>query len=126
MNAIISIKPCYSKLIINGAKFVELRKQPFKRDIEKFYIYSTSPEKKIVAYFTTKKIVIGKIDDIWNTYGKLANISKTDYMKYFAGKEKAVAIIIDKVTKLEPVIDPYIKIRSFKAPQSYRYIDIDI
>lgn len=126
MNAILSIKPHYSADILREIKRVEFRKQPFKRIVDKFYIYSTLPEKKIIAYFTTEKIVIGKVDDIWDAYGKMANLSKTDYAKYFAGKENAVAIVIKKVTKIEPAIDPYTKIPSFTAPQSYQYIDFDI
>nr|WP_129732328.1 ASCH domain-containing protein [Parabacteroides goldsteinii] len=126
MNAILSIKPHYSADILCGIKRVEFRKQPFKRNVDKFYIYSTSPEKKIIGYFTTENIVKGKTEDIWNTYGKMANLSKADYMKYFEGKDNAVAIVIKKVILIEPAIDPYSKIPSFTAPQSYRYYDFDI
>ncbi len=126
MNAILSIKPFYVAQILRGEKYIEFRKQPFKQKIVKYYIYSTSPQKVIVAYFTAKGIVVGTAEDIWDTYGKQGAISKNDYYKYFAGKKNAVAIIIDKVVKIKPVVDPYRKIQSFTAPQSYRYINVDI
>jgi predicted transcriptional regulator len=53
MNVLLSIKPKYVKAILNGTKKYELRKSAFrcKEDIERVYIYATSPVKKIVGIY---------------------------------------------------------------------------
>ena len=57
MDVLLSIKPKYVKSIIEGEKRYEFRKTIFKnREINRIYIYSSSPVKKIVASF-----VIGTI-----------------------------------------------------------------
>ena len=42
MNVILSIKPCFCKLIFEGVKRYEYRKRVFKRnDVNKVYVYAT-------------------------------------------------------------------------------------
>lgn len=55
-NILISIQPQYVNKIIAKTKKVEFRKKFTSRNIDKVYIYSSSPQKKIVAYFKIQKI----------------------------------------------------------------------
>jgi len=52
MNVLLSIKPKYVDLILNGEKKYEFRRKIFRNETNKVYVYCTSPVKKIVAYFT--------------------------------------------------------------------------
>ena len=50
MNVLLSVKPKYANEIISGRKKYEFRKLIFKREnIEKVYIYSSSPVKKVIG-----------------------------------------------------------------------------
>jgi len=55
MNAILSIKPQYANAILKKEKTVEFRKKVFKNEVDRVYIYSSSPVKRIVGYFTIDK-----------------------------------------------------------------------
>ena len=78
MNAILSIKPIYAHEIIKGNKKIEFRKLRFKRDVERVYIYSSSPEQKIIGYFTIKTIEESTPLDLWkNTLLKVVLKKKT-------------------------------------------------
>ncbi len=58
MNVLLSVKPKYAEKIVEGTKKYEFRRSIFKRnDIEKVYIYSSSPVSKIIASFQIEKIL---------------------------------------------------------------------
>jgi len=123
MNVILSIKPKYANEIILGRKKIEFRKIVFKQEIDKVYIYSSSPEKKIVGYFTIKDIVIDTPQHMWELYKTIGSIEKIDFFNYYHGNNSAVGITILKVVKFKESLDPYKKIKNFKAPQSFMYVN---
>lgn len=121
-NVILSIKPVYANEILTGRKKVEFRKRIFKRDVEKVYIYSSSPLRKIVGYFTFNYIDQDSPEKLWSKYKDVAGISETDFFKYFDGHDKGYSIIIDNVKVFEKNIDPKELMENFSAPQSYIYL----
>lgn len=121
-NVILSIKPRYANAILGGTKDVEFRKSSFKRkDIDKVYIYSSSPEKKIVGYFYIDTIVSGHPKVLWNSFGHKGAINEKDFFNYYKDKEKGYCIKIKKVKRIEKPIDPLCVLDRFVAPQSYSY-----
>jgi predicted transcriptional regulator len=104
-DAILSIKPIYAEAIISGIKTVEFRKKNFKKNVEKIYIYSSSPTKMIIGYFTT------------------GGIEKSDFFDYYLENDKGFALIIEKVVEFQDHIDPIEFIENFTAPQSYIYLE---
>lgn len=50
MDIILSIKPKYAYLILSGEKTIEVRKVFPKKEIERIYLYSSSPVQKVVGY----------------------------------------------------------------------------
>lgn len=57
-SVLISIKPKWCELIVNGKKTIEVRKSRPKIDIPfKCYIYCTLPRKKVIGEFVCEKIV---------------------------------------------------------------------
>lgn len=125
-NVILSIKSKYVQEILNRNKKYEYRKRIFKRDIEKIYIYESSPKKKIIGYFKYKGALEGKPDFIWNETYESSGISKVEYDNYFANKEIAYAFIIEELYLFEKPLDPYKIFQNFVAPQSYKYIDVNL
>ena len=122
-NVILSIKPKYAQAIISGIKKVEFRKKIFKRPVDKVYIYSSSPTKKLIGYFTFAEIIENSPLDLWARFKDAGSIEKKDFFDYFKDYEKGFAIVIDTVVKFKKGIDPIDFFENFCAPQSYIYIE---
>lgn len=123
MNAILSIKPQYANAILSGEKTVEFRKAVFKKKVDRVYIYSSSPEKHIIGYFTIETIEAETPDILWQRYNKVGSINKDDFFDYYTGKQKGFAIKVKDVIAFKQPVNPKDIIENFKAPQSYMYID---
>jgi len=123
MNVILSIKPEFCEKIINGEKKYEFRKVIFKNteNIEKVFIYSSSPVKKIIGSFRIQQIFEDRPKNLWNKFKKGAGISKVGFFDYFRNSKKGYAIEMMDVEILSP-IDPKGIDSSFCPPQSFRYI----
>lgn len=82
MNVLLSIKPNYVKEIINGNKRYEFRKTIFNnhRNVAKVFIYSTSPQKKIVGYFKIGKIVKDAPEVLWKKYKDMSGMDEDDFV----------------------------------------------
>jgi len=125
-NVILSIKPKYAQAIVSGIKKVEFRKKIFKRPVDKVYIYSSSPSKKLIGFFTFIEVVENSPEELWKGFQHVGGIDKEDFFEYFKDSEKGFAIVIDSVEKFKKGIDPIDFFENFCAPQSYIYIDEDL
>ena len=65
-SVILSIKPEYAKAIMSGKKRVEFRRKIFKRPVNKVYVYSSSPVKKIIGFFIIDSIIEDSPLRLWN------------------------------------------------------------
>jgi type I restriction enzyme S subunit len=124
MDVLLSIKPKYVKSILEGGKRYEFRKTIFKnREINRIYIYSSSPVKKIVASFVIGDILEDHPSDLWDTVKEYAGIDYRDFFAYFEGKSRAYAIEIQNLKIFDDPIDPCETMTGFAPPQSYCYMD---
>jgi len=126
MNVILSIKPKYVKHILDGTKKFEFRKIIFKQNVEKIYIYSSSPVMRIVACFKIEYILAEKPSVLWDICSYNAGISYEEFNKYFSQKKVGYAIKITNLKIFEEPISPQSVIVNFKAPQSFMYIEKEI
>lgn len=121
---LLSIKPKYVRAILNGTKLYEFRKQIFRdRSRETVFIYSSSPEKKIVARFNVGEIVEGHPDFLWEEFWNVSGIEEDEFFEYFSGKENGFAIRIDDLEEFDEPVDPYAKFERFIPPQSFCYVN---
>ena len=112
------------KSIIELEKRYEFRKTIFKnREINRIYIYSSSPVKKIVGTFEIGGILEDHPVDLWDTVKEFAGIDTRDFFAYFEGKSRAFAIEIQNLQEFNDPIDPYETMPGFVPPQSYCYMD---
>lgn len=122
---IFSIKPQYSSQILQGVKTVELRRKVPNRLSEggRIVIYSSSPERQIVAIATVQKIDSGKPKSIWAHVKSVAGISKESFFEYFDSRDEAFAITLSEVKPLaEPMNLEYLREKfGFTPPQSFSY-----
>ena len=121
-NVILSIKPKYADAIFSGKKKVEFRKKLFQKKINKIYVYSSSPVKKIIGYFTVSEIIKNTPENLWDCFSKSGCISEKDFFKYFENKSFGFSICIKETFEFSNNIDPYKFFKKFYPPQSYMYI----
>ena len=123
MNVLLSVKPKYAEEIISGRKKYEFRKSIFKReDIEKMYIYSSSPVKKIIATVDIDGILSDSPQKLWEKCHDDAGISEPEFFNYFKNSDVGYAIKISNVQEFPIPIDPYHLNEDFRPPQSFYYL----
>lgn len=123
MNVILSIKPKFAEAIFAGQKKYEYRKSSFRRKIDKVYLYASSPISKIVGEISIGNIISDSPDVLWHLTQSDSGISKEYFDTYFQERKIGYAISIISYFKYEEAIDPKTVVKTFKAPQSYIYID---
>lgn len=118
---LLSIKPNFVESILEGKKQFEFRKNRCRADVTRIVIYSSSPQKQVVAEAEIEEILEDTPDNIWDKAKNAAGISKDFFDTYYSGRNVAVAYHLKNVRKFEEprsLIDYGIKC----APQSFAYI----
>jgi type I restriction enzyme S subunit len=124
MDVLLSIKPKYVKSIIEGEKRYEFRKAIFRnRSVNRIFIYSSAPVKKIVALFEISTILEDHPVVLWDRVRDHAGIEDAEFFSYFAGRSRGYAIGISNLREFSEPLDPYKTIPGFVPPQSYCYMD---
>ena len=124
MNALLSIKPKYVEAIVSGKKRYEFRKSIFKnRAVERVYMYSTAPVKKIVGSFRVGVIIEDHPEQLWEQLKELSGLNDIEFFSYFGDCEKGFAIRIESVDQFQEPVDPNDLIIGFVPPQSFCYFD---
>lgn len=108
---------------MSGVKKVEFRKKIFKKPVDKVFVYSSSPEKKIIGYFTIGEIVEDSPERLWEKFNKVGGISKKDFFEYYKNVETGFSISVDTYKEFEEGVDPTDFFENFRAPQSYIYLE---
>ena len=119
---LLSIKPKYAKVILEGKKQYEFRKNKPKDGVNRIIFYASSPQKQVVGEAMIEAILTGTPKEIWEIAKMAAGITKKFYFSYYAGKDKAVAY------KLRDVIiyDTPKKLSDYgvsQPPQSFVYLN---
>ena len=104
MDILLSIKPKWAELILQGKKTVELRKQWTKSDdVGKIYLYASAPVKKIVGWMELEFAVCESIAELKQDVEGRSQVSPEDFDAYYQGKEKGWALFVRKAAKIDPV-----------------------
>lgn len=123
MDAIISIKPKYAEMIFNGEKDCGLRRVVPKKEVDKYYIYASSPICKVVGYFTVYYTMsCDTVEELYEhvlTCDLSTGITCEEFVQYFNGSKECGLLFIRKVVGIEhkTLNDFGIK----RAPQNYCY-----
>lgn len=124
-DVLISIKPAYANLIVDGIKTIELRRR-FSENLPagtKIYIYSTSPEQTVIGECEIKEIIKKPLEKLWSDTATAAMISKQDFDNYFDGLTEGYGIRVWKYKRYNKPksLSSYLG-KKATAPQSYRYL----
>lgn len=120
---LISIQPIYAKAIAEKTKTVEFRKKIFAETVKRVYVYESAPIKKIIGFFEKSEIDVDTPENLWNKYHQVGVIIKEEYEEYYKGHYFGYAIHINNFYSFAEPLDPLMFDPSFRAPQSYCYID---
>lgn len=124
MKVLLSIKPEFADLILNGEKQYEFRRVIFKSDlVKKIIVYASSPISMVIGEFEVENVLSLDTSKLWKLTKHNAGIDKAYYDDYFFGKEIGHAIKIKKPKRYKTHID----ISNFnikQAPQSFAYITL--
>ena len=116
-----SIKPEFVYYIFTGEKVYEFRKRLCKRQVNRIYIYSTDPVKRVVGEAEIDSVLVESPEKVWELTHSGAGINKDFFDKYFENRAEAVAYKLKNVKKYKKPI----QLSDFgilSAPQSYQYI----
>ncbi len=124
MNVLLSIKPKYVNKIVNGNKRHKFRKSVFRKrgNVDRVYIYASSPMKRIVGAFTIKTIMEEHPEELWRLCKKFSGISEVEFFDYFRDKDDGYAIEIGMFELFDPM-NPRDCVPDLSPPQSFCYTD---
>ncbi len=124
-DVVLSIKPYYTSLILEGRKTVELRRRfPVQMPSGTLaFLYSTTPEQALVGTALIKTVQKKPVKTIWSKFGKSACIDKGDFEAYFAGLDEGFVLQFEDVRSFSRVVGlKELRDRfSFEPPQSFLY-----
>lgn len=120
---LMSIQPKYADKIAEREKKIEFRKKVFSQTVKKVYVYASSPVKRILGYFKVTDIIKDTPNKLWDKYQSIGCITHEDFEEYYKGHEFGYGIIIQSFVPFSEPLDPKKHDSSFRAPQSYCYID---
>jgi predicted transcriptional regulator len=122
---LISVKPKYVSLIVNGSKKYELRRKcPKIQSGDSVLVYESSPTMCLVGAFIVGTVLYKSPESLWRHIGKESGVSRSEFLKYFSGCEIGSAIEIAKYWPLETKVS-LVQLREYAnldPPQSFRYL----
>lgn len=124
MSIVLSIKPQFTNLILNGQKAIEMRTKIGKEFVSnaKVIIYSSSPIKAIVAIAEIETIQRINKKEVTNNHLEKVCISRIFFDEYMQNREDCFLIKLSKLQKLKNSIPlTELKKLGFTAPQSFCY-----
>lgn len=126
---LISIKPSYARMILEGSKTIELRRRfslKFPPNT-KMYIYATDPVKAIIGECEIKTVKKLPIDQLWSESCRDAMIDWESFQRYFNGLEYGYALLLSKpLVYGSHILLKTLPNEKISAPQSYRTVDFSL
>jgi predicted transcriptional regulator len=121
---LLSVKPRFADLIVEGSKLVELRRAIPSRIVGTIAIYSSSPVQAIVALADVKETIEASPTKLWAiARDNGGGLSKAELSAYFVSKKTGFALMLHNVRPYCKPVVPSRVFKQFSAPQSFRYID---
>ena len=118
---ILPVNPIYAEKITLGKKKYEFRKKLCTENIDKIYLYATSPVKKVVGEVEILEKYSMKKEKLWEETCEESGISEEFFEEYFKNQSRACAYKLGKAVRYETPVE-LIRMGISYVPQSYVYI----
>lgn len=120
---LLSVKPKFADLIVEGSKLVELRRTVPAQAVGTIAIYSSSPVQGIVALADVKETIEASPSKLWSiAKDNGGGLTRAELIAYFEPKKTGFAIMLHNVRVYNKPVKPERIFKSFTAPQSFRYL----
>lgn len=120
---LLSVKPKFADLIVDGSKLVELRRTVPAQAVGTIAIYSSSPVQAIVALADVKETIEASPTKLWAiAKDNGGGLTRAELMDYFDSKKTGFAIMLQNVRVYGTPVKPTKVFKPFSAPQSFRYL----
>jgi len=117
---LLSVHPRFADKIFDGTKRIEFRKLNIPTDIDRVFVYSTSPISAILGYFDVEKTIELSPANLWRKYSSIGGISKDAFYSYYQGHCLGRGLLIGSIRRYSLTI-PLPK--QMRAPQSFSYLE---
>lgn len=123
---LISIRPRFAELILNGSKTVELRRiRPAVEEGDRVLLYASSPLRELIGSCTVAAVDVGHANDVWTSHGARTGISRAEFDSYYEGAQRSVAISLQdprRVRRPRTLSELRERLPGFSPPQSFGYL----
>ncbi|NMM77670.1 hypothetical protein [Acidovorax sp. SRB_24] len=120
---LLSVKPKFANLIVDGSKLVELRRTVPAQTVGTIAIYSSSPVQAIVALADVRETIEASPTKLWAiAKDNGGGLTRAELMDYFESKKTGFAFMLENVRVYGKPVQPTKIFKNFSAPQSFRYI----
>jgi len=120
---LLSVKPKFANLIIDGSKLVELRRAIPAQPVGTIAIYSSSPVQAIVALVDVKEIIEEHPNKLWTIAKENGGgLTRAELLSYFESKSVGFALMLENVRVFKKPVNPNKIFKPFTAPQSFKYL----
>jgi len=122
--ALLSIKPRFADAILSGTKRVEFRRKRLADTVRHIVVYSTLPVGTVVGSCGVTGQMSASPDELWAAVGDVGGISREEFDAYFEGTEQAVAILLEKPSRLDARREVTLReLGATRPPQSFQYLN---
>jgi len=127
---LLSIRPAFAKLIVSGAKTVELRRRfPDLPSGTALVLYATKPLAELLGIARLSATTSATLPVLWRKFGSASAVTKQTFDLYFGECTRGLAIEFGEFASFAPPIN-LTELRTiwpaFSPPQSYRYVPDEI
>lgn len=124
-DVLLSVRPQYANLLVDGVKRIELRRK-FPTNLKggtRCLIYSSSPTQRVIGECKIESVKKLPLVDLWKESAMDAMISWADFSSYFSGLDCGYAVRVYGPQRYErPKELSKVAGKEAKPPQSYRYL----
>lgn len=123
---LLSVKPRFANLIVEGSKRIELRRVIPARQVGTIVIYASSPRQQIVALADVTRTIEATPAKLWalsKVHG--GGLSQIELLTYFEFKTSGFAFMLENVRVFKKPIQPSKIFKTFLPPQSFKYLSAE-
>ena len=123
---IMSLKPEYARLILDGHKSVEFRRRFSRRHVgARVLFYVSRPVRSFMFTARISDVARSSTEQLWADYCQQGGVDRDTYDAYFAGAGSGYALGLTEVRPLReglPLADAVRKCPGLSPPQSYKMV----
>lgn len=125
-HVLVSLRPRFAELVLDGSKTTELRRGPSRIDPGAIaLVYASTPTRALVGAAQITEVHTYAPSTVWRRWGSTTGLQRREFHAYVEGSPRVTALLLGKVCRFShPISLQELRRRSesFVVPQSYRYL----